>query len=215
MRLTQHLIFSFPIFKSIMDMMVIAVTLYFILTMTYSPGPNNLLCAAHGSQHGFRQTIPLMIGMFFGLAALAVAIGLGAVFIEKNSELIQILIYSGAIYIGYLSYKLAFSTHVSQNNSTQLLGASTGFLLQIVNGKSWIHFIILMTTFASQFGTGYGIKILFALTNSVIAFSSLCVWTFAGTILRKLFNTPKQARVLNLILGISLLSVAIWLILPH
>ncbi len=195
--------------------MLIVVTLYFILTMTYSPGPNNLLCAAHGSQHGFRQTIPLMTGMFFGFLALAVAIGMGTVFLEKNPELIQILIYVGAIYIGYLSYKLAFSTHVSQNNSTQLLGASTGFLLQIVNGKAWVHFIILMTTFASQFGTGYGIKILFALTNSVLGFSALCVWTFAGTILRKLFNTPKQARVLNLILGVSLLSVAIWLVLSH
>ena len=186
-----------------------------MVSMTFSPGPNNLLCAAHGSQHGLRQTLSLMMGMFFGFTVLALAIGIGAVFIEQNANIIQILVYAGALYIAYLSYKIAFSPPLKTDESTQILGFSTGLLLQLVNGKAWIHFIILMTTFATQFGTGYGIKILFVLVNSTLGFTALCTWAFAGTLLRKIFNTPGQVRILNLSLGFSLLLVAIWIALPH
>jgi threonine/homoserine/homoserine lactone efflux protein len=198
-----------------MDLALFSATVLFMVSMTFSPGPNNLLCAAHGSQHGLRQTLSLMMGMFFGFTVLALAIGIGAVFIEQNANIIQILVYAGALYIAYLSYKIAFSPPLKTDESTQILGFSTGLLLQLVNGKAWIHFIILMTTFATQFGTGYGIKILFVLVNSTLGFTALCTWAFAGTLLRKIFNTPGQVRILNLSLGFSLLLVAIWIALPH
>ncbi len=198
-----------------MDLALFSATALFMVSMTFSPGPNNLLCAAHGSQHGLRQTLSLMMGMFFGFTVLALAIGIGAVFIEQNANIIQILVYAGALYIAYLSYKIAFSPPLKTDESTQILGFSTGLLLQLVNGKAWIHFIILMTTFATQFGTGYGIKILFVLVNSTLGFTALCTWAFAGTLLRKIFNTPGQVRILNLSLGFSLLLVAIWIALPH
>ena len=35
-----------------MDSALLAATLVFIIPMCFSPGPNNVLCAAHGSQHG-------------------------------------------------------------------------------------------------------------------------------------------------------------------
>jgi len=198
-----------------MDLALFSATALFMVSMTFSPGPNNLLCAAHGSQHGLRQTLSLMMGMFFGFTVLALAIGIGAVFIEQNANIIQILVYAGALYIAYLSYKIAFSPPLKTDESTQILGFSTGLLLQLVNGKAWIHFIILMTTFATQFGTGYGIKILFVLVNSTLGFTALCTWAFAGTLLRKIFSTPEQVRILNLSLGFSLLLVAIWIALPH
>ena len=194
-----------------MDWALISATALFMVSMTFSPGPNNLLCAAHGSQHGIRNTLSLMTGMFFGFTVLALIIGVGAVFIEQNANILQILVYAGALYIAYLSYKIAFSSSVSTDESTQLLGFSTGLFLQLVNGKAWIHFIVLMTTFATQFAPGYGVKILFVLINSTLGFTALCTWAFAGTLLRKIFNTPVQVRTLNLLLGLSLFSVAIWI----
>ena len=198
-----------------MDLALLGATILFMVSMTFSPGPNNLLCAAHGSQHGFRKTLSLMIGMFSGFTILALAIGIGAVFLEQNATILQLLVYAGAIYIAYLSYKVAFSPPIDSDESTKILGFSTGLLLQLVNGKAWIHFIILMTTFATQFGTGYGIKILFVLANSTLGFTAPCTWAFAGTLLRKIFSTRGQVRILNLLLGFSLFFVAIWIALPH
>ena len=198
-----------------MDWALFSATALFMVSMTFSPGPNNLLCAAHGSQHGIQKTLPLMIGMFFGFTALALIIGVGAVFIEQNPNILQLLVYAGALYIAYLSYKIASSPPLNTDDSTQLFGFFHGVLLQLVNGKAWIHFIILMTTFATQFGTGYGVKILFVLVNSTLGFTALCTWAFAGTLLRKIFSTPEQVRTLNLSLGLSLFLVAIWIAFPH
>ena len=198
-----------------MDWALISATSLFMISMTFSPGPINLLCAAHGSQHGIRNTLPLMAGMFFGFTVLALIIGVGAVFIEQNANILQLLVYAGALYIAYLSYKIASSPPLKTDDSTQLFGFFHGVLLQLVNGKAWIHFIILMTTFATQFGTGYGVKILFVLVNSTLGFTALCTWAFAGTLLRKIFSTPEQVRTLNLSLGLSLFIVAIWIAFPQ
>ena len=61
--------------------------LVFIVPMCFTPGPNNLLCAAHGSQHGFRATIPMTLGMLVGWSSLGVAVGLGTVYIEDNKDI--------------------------------------------------------------------------------------------------------------------------------
>ena len=70
--------------------------LVFIVPMCFTPGPNNLLCAAHGSQHGFRATIPMTLGMLVGWSSLGVAVGLGIVYIEENQEIFKVLTWVGA-----------------------------------------------------------------------------------------------------------------------
>ena len=41
--------------------------LVFIVPMCFTPGPNNVLCAAHGSRHGVRKTVPLIGGILISL----------------------------------------------------------------------------------------------------------------------------------------------------
>ena len=123
--------------------------LVFILPMCFTPGPNNLLCAAHGSQHGFRATIPLSLGMFAGWSLLGVAVGVGTVFIEENEALFLGLTYIGAAYIAYLGWKVATSKPESVDaEDTERLGFLTGLTLQVVNGKAWIHFLGIMASWS-------------------------------------------------------------------
>ena len=115
--------------------------LVFIVPMCFTPGPNNLLCAAHGSQHGFRATIPLTLGMLVGWSSLGVAVGLGTVYIEENQEIFQALTWIGAAYIAYLGWNFATSNpKMQESEKTERLGFKTGLILQIVNGKAWIPF---------------------------------------------------------------------------
>ena len=67
--------------------------LIFVIPMCFTPGPNNLLCAAHGSQHGFRNTIPLTLGMAIGWSTLGIFVAIAADYIEKNEEIFRILTY--------------------------------------------------------------------------------------------------------------------------
>ena len=47
--------------------------------------------------------------MVVGWFLLGIAVGLGALFIEKNSMLLTVLTYAGVLYMIYLSYKITFS----------------------------------------------------------------------------------------------------------
>ena len=56
--------------------------LVFIIPMCFTPGPNNVLCAAHGSQYGVRNSFSLISGMAVGWAILGLGIAAGATVIE-------------------------------------------------------------------------------------------------------------------------------------
>ena len=54
------------------DVGALLALLAFIVPMCFTPGPNNVLCAAHGSLHGVRNTLPLIAGMAVGWSILGV-----------------------------------------------------------------------------------------------------------------------------------------------
>ncbi|MFL2956417.1 MAG: LysE family translocator [Candidatus Thalassarchaeaceae archaeon] len=200
-----------------MDYEGLIALLVFIVPMCFSPGPNNMLCAAHGSQHGFRASIPLTLGMLVGWSSLGLAVGMATVFIEENQEAFLLLTYIGAAYIAYLGYKIAFQTPLTEKEGkeTERLGFSTGLMLQIVNGKAWVHFLVLMTSWGTLFGTGFASKATLVAINATAGYPAVLTWSAFGVGLSKIFSTPEKARILNGILGVSLFAVAIWISLPH
>ena len=190
--------------------------LVFTVPMCFSPGPNNLLCAAHGSQHGFRASIPMTLGMLVGWSSLGVAVGIGTVFIEENQDMFQALTWVGATYIAYLGWKVAISDSTQkESQETERIGFRTGLVLQVVNGKAWIHFLVLMTGWGMLFGSGISGKILLVVINASIGYPAVLTWTAFGLGLSKIFSSPEKARILNGVLGTSLILVAIWVALPH
>ncbi|MDA7555107.1 LysE family translocator [Euryarchaeota archaeon] len=197
-----------------MDTQLLIAALVFIVPMCFTPGPNNILCAAHGSQYGFRNTLPLIMGMAIGWSTLGLFVGGATVFIEKNQSFFDALTVVGAIYIAYLGYKVWQSSPMSddEKESTRL-GIKTGTIIQVVNGKAWIHFLVLMTQFGTIFGTTFAAKAMLVFLNLVFGLPAVMSWAAFGTQLRKLFSSPKSARVLNRIMGSSLVVVAIWIVI--
>jgi threonine/homoserine/homoserine lactone efflux protein len=209
-----------------MDIVALTAVVAFMVPMCFSPGPNNLLCAAHGSQHGFRNTIPLTLGMVTGWSSLGIGVGLASTVIEENEEVFTFLSWIGALYIAYLAYKMATTkledlnlegseSTSSLGNTEQPLGFRTGLVLQMVNGKAWIHFLVLMTTFGATFGYGFISKVSLVGLNGVFGYCAVLTWTVSGVTLSKIFSSPKQARILNLGLAFTLLVVAIWIVIPY
>ncbi|SVB04558.1 uncharacterized protein METZ01_LOCUS157412 [marine metagenome] len=198
-----------------MNISALLALLAFIVPMCFTPGPNNVLCAAHGSRHGVRKTVPLIGGMAIGWSVLGLGIGAGAVFIEENDSIIQILSYLGATYIAYLGYKIAMVSSIKEEDAEDVLGPQTGFVLQIVNGKAWIHFVVLMTTFGTIFGAGFEGKVALVLLNLSFGFAAVLSWAAFGTLLRKIFSGEESGIWLNRGLGLLLLLVAVWIALPH
>ena len=196
-----------------MDVELLVATLVFIIPMCFSPGPNNVLCAAHGSQHGFKGTLTLISGMAVGWSILGLLVGGATVFIEDNQSFFDTLTYIGAAYIAYLSYKIATSNPLDEgHHDNQRLGFTTGVAIQFVNGKAWIHFLVLMTTFGTVFGSGFMGKSMLVLLNVMFGLPAVMSWAAFGTVLRRAFTTPRSAIVLNRAMGASLFAVALWIV---
>ena len=199
-----------------METDLLLATLAFIVPMCFTPGPNNVLCAAHGSQHGLKGTMPLILGMAIGWSTLGLFVGAATVFIEENEEFFQLLTYVGAAYIAYLAYKLATSSPIdSEHEQADRLGFRTGLVLQVVNGKAWIHFLVLMTAFGGLFGTGFAAKALLVMLNLTFGLPAVITWAAFGTLLRRVFSTERSARNLNTAMGVALFAVAVWIAMPH
>ena len=199
-----------------LDVPALLALLAFIVPMCFTPGPNNVLCAAHGSIHGVRNTLPLIAGMAVGWSILGVGIAASIVFLEENESVLRIMSYLGAVYIAYLGYKVAGASVIEdEEDSKDVLGPWTGFGLQVVNGKAWIHFLVMMTVFGTTFGTEFEGKILLVLLNLSFGFVAVLSWAAFGTLLRKLFSGDESGKWLNRGLGLLLFLVAIWIALPH
>lgn len=190
--------------------------LIFTLPVSFLPGPNNLLSAVHSSKFGFNKTLPLILGMVIGWFLLGITVGFGALFIEKNSMLLTVLTYAGVVYMIYLSYKITFSFNSEDPDfSSETLGTSAGMILQIVNGKAFIHLLILMTVFGTAFGTDFMGKMIIALLNVIIKLAGWMTWALFGTALKIQFNDKKSGILINRAFGFSLFCVAIWIAIPR
>ena len=197
-----------------MNIPLLIAALVFLIPMYITPGPNNILCAVHGSQHGFRATIPLISGFVVGWFLMGLFVALAIDFIEQNTGLLTYLTMIGASYMIYLSYKIATSKPLDDGPSeSQRLTPLTGAMLQFVNGKAWIHDIVLLGSFGTIFGTGLLAKMTLIIFSIILCLPFVALWAGFGTFLRNFFTSPESSLMLNRLMGFSLFIVALWLLL--
>lgn len=196
-----------------MNIPLLIAALVFLIPMYITPGPNNILCAVHGSQHGFRATIPLISGFVIGWFVMGLFVALTIDFLEQNTGLLTYLTMIGASYMIYLSYKIATSKPLDDGPSeSQRLTPLTGAMLQFVNGKAWIHDIVLLGSFGTVFGTGILAKVTLIIFSIILCLPFVALWAGFGTFLRNFFTSPESSLMLNRVMGFSLFIVAVWLL---
>ncbi len=196
-----------------MNIPLLIAALVFLIPMYITPGPNNILCAVHGSQHGFRATIPLISGFVIGWFFMGLFVALTIDFLEQNTGSLTYLTTIGASYMIYLSYKIATSKPLDEGPSeSQRLTPLTGATLQFVNGKAWIHDIVLLGSFGTIFGTGLLAKMALIIFSIILCLPFVALWAGFGTFLRNFFTSPESSLMLNRVMGSSLFIVAVWLL---
>ena len=196
-----------------MNIPLLIAALVFLIPMYITPGPNNILCAAHGSQHGFRATIPLISGFVIGWFVMGLFVALAIDFLEQNTGLLTYLTMIGASYMIYMSYIIATSKPLDDGPSeSQRLTPLTGAMLQFVNGKAWIHDIVLLGSFGTIFGTGLLAKMTLIIFSIILCLPFVALWAGFGTFLRNFFTSPESSLILNRVMGFSLFIVAVWLL---
>ena len=74
----------------------------FTLATSITPGPNNVMIMASGANHGFRKSVPHLLGIDFGFPVMMIAIGLGAgQLFQQSPSIFAGLKIVGVIYLSY------------------------------------------------------------------------------------------------------------------
>lgn len=180
--------------------------------MSGTPGPNNMMLVASGAHHGYRRTLPAILGMVTGVGTLTLAmcLGLGALFVAWPA-LHAALKLVGTLYLLVLAWRLA-GAQVAQGRPPERLGFVQAALFQLVNPKSWIRAVTVASVFMpTQFGLLAGALLVSGL-GAVVGFPCISMWALFGTGIGRFLSSPARRRAFNVIMAASLVLLALMLL---
>lgn len=177
----------------------------FVSAMT--PGPNNLMLMASGTNFGFARTVPHMfgVGIGFSLMVLLVCLGIGATFAALPGAMLALKIAS-CVYLLYLAWRIATAPPPSM-----VEGAPTGrplsFLqaaaFQWVNPKAWSMTLTVAAVYMPAADRVRGAAII-GVVVALVNVPAVTTWAAAGVQLRRLIRRPKAYRAFNVAAAILL-----------
>ena len=182
----------------------------FCFVTCFTPGPNNTMLMASGLNFGMRRTVPHLLGVSIGFAAMVFAVGLGIAGLFKAwPALYTTLRIVSIIYLLWLAWRIATAGEVNADGGA---GRPFTFLeaaaFQWVNPKAWIMAVGISATYlvAGQFWTSLGVVTLVFLIAVLCSSSS---WALGGTGIRRLISNPFRVGVINMVLAV-LLVASLW-----
>jgi len=183
----------------------------FAFVASFTPGPNTLMLLASGVNHGFRATVPHMLGVSFGFPVLltAIGLGLGALF-EAWPAMAIALKWAGAAYMLYLAWRIAGAgapkTTVSEADRPMNFVEAAAF--QWVNPKAWVMGISALATYTiagNYTASMAAVVAIFAL----ISIAAVSTWAFFGVAVRRFLHDDRLRRVFNITMALLLVATLI------
>jgi threonine/homoserine/homoserine lactone efflux protein len=189
----------------------------FVVVMTGTPGPNNMMLLASGANFGFRRSIPHILGITIGcqILLLSIALGLGQLLTRfPILEMVLKILCGGALlYLTWMLIKPAFApTPVvvqSDKDHTPVVIKPLSFwqaaMFQWVNPKAWMMMLTAIATY-TQPQTMWANTLMIGFLFAVLGMPVISMWNLFGASLRAFLLDPLKARVFNLVMGVLLLG---------
>ncbi|MBB3139909.1 LysE family translocator [Halomonas organivorans] len=175
----------------------------FMISMTITPGPNNVMLTASGANYGFRRTLPHLLGIMGGCFVLfsAVALGLGMVF--ERFPLVQTLLrVVGSLYLLYLAWGIATAPPPRFGDAEgRPLRFWQAAAFQFANPKAWVMGLTLMASFLPEGGNTVVNALVLAAVAELVALPCISLWAGFGMAIGRWLKGPRAWRVFNGTMG--------------
>src|SRR5262249_24180008 len=179
----------------------------FALSISITPGPNNMMVLASGANFGLRPTIPHLLGIDLGFAVMiiAVGVGIGGLFVAVPM-LHSVLRYLGALYLIVLAWKVASAGGPdSKSAGKQPLSFVQAASFQWVNPKGWIAALGTVATYTPESVFFANLLIVTAVFALVMG-PCITLWAAVGTALRRFLSHPAYLRAFNVVMTLLLVA---------
>jgi threonine/homoserine/homoserine lactone efflux protein len=169
----------------------------FALVSSITPGPNNLMLMASGTNFGFKRTLPHMLGVTAGVSFMILIIGFGVAEVMRLWPVsYTILKMVSVVYMLWLAFKIATASAPDQKNvSVKPITFFQAVLFQWVNPKAWSMALSAVTLYSPK-AEIYNLLIvsfIFALVN----LPSVSTWALLGQKIRIWLTSEKHLRIFN------------------
>lgn len=172
----------------------------FAFVSSVTPGPNNLMLMASGTNFGFTRTIPHMLGVSIGFTLMIVLVGAGlAKIFEMYPAAHDVLKIVSVAYLLWLAWKIATAKPPAANtaeNGAKPMTFLAAALFQWVNPKAWTMALTAVTAYtlpAQPWTSLFIVALVFGLIN----LPTVSSWTLMGVQMRRFLNDPVKLRVFN------------------
>jgi cysteine/O-acetylserine efflux protein len=184
--------------------------LTFAFVTAYTPGPNNISSASMGVLHGYRGTLPYILGIisgFFVVMLLSSWISTVILTILPSFELI--LRIFGSLYILWLAYHTLRATYAFDEKDQKKLGYGNGALLQALNPKGMVYGLTIFSSFLAPLTGNLFSQLVAALGLTAIGFSAVSTWALFGAGIRTYLRHARFRQAVNIVLAVLLVYTAL------
>ncbi|MEA4882281.1 MAG: LysE family transporter [Clostridia bacterium] len=182
--------------------------LSYVLVVTFTPGPNNIMSFVMGSEFSFRRTWPFRLGVAVGFAVVMVASSYLNLFlfsaVPKMKPIAQIV---GGAYMLYLAARVLASNVEATNEEAHLISFPTGVALQFINPKAILYGLTVTANFITPYYHSTASLLLFSVLLGSVSLASTSCWAMFGMGLQRLF--AQHRRSLNTAMALLLIYTAI------
>ena len=180
----------------------------YVVTTTFTPGPNNLMAMSNGLHTGFKRTAKFLSGVFAGFFLVMLICGfVNFVLMSLLPSLRLWLNLLGAGYMLYLAFHIMTSKPHEEEINQGLNTFKAGFSMQFINPKAILYGITVFSNFIIPNYQSPLSIMLFALFLATVGLIATSSWATFGVIFRTFFS--KYARIINIIMGLLLIYSAI------
>ena len=181
----------------------------FAFVSSITPGPNNLMLMASGTNFGFVRTVPHLLGVALGFVLMVLLVGAGISWIfEAVPTAYTVLKVASVGYLIYLAYRIATAAPPPERPDT--LGArpltfTQAAAFQWVNPKAWAMALTAISAYVPAAQPWLGL-ITVAAVFGAVNLPSVGVWALMGVQLRRWLRDPRALRAFNFVAALLLLA---------
>jgi threonine/homoserine/homoserine lactone efflux protein len=180
----------------------------FAMTMSITPGPNNIMLTASAANFGITRTVPHLLGISVGFPAMLVALGLGPgqLLIAYPGFHLALKI-AGALYLVFLAWKIASASGIGEGKATgRPLTFLQAALFQWLNPKAWVIAVGALTAYTTVGGAVVAETLIISAIFVPVCVVACAVWVMGGVALRRFLQSPAALRTFNIAMAVLLLA---------
>jgi threonine/homoserine/homoserine lactone efflux protein len=194
----------------------------FMVVMSITPGPNNLMLLSAGARFGLRRTVPHLLGITIGflLVLLVTYAGVGAIILTypslKNALTVACVLY--LLWLGYQLLRHSGSDDAAAVKSGNVAGrpltVTESTLFQLVNPKAWGAAVPAIGIVARDgLSPTYGLILLLGV-GLIVGPPCILLWTLFGASVRPFLAIRWIHRLFYALMSALILATAWWMLLP-